>query len=200
MTEQLQIDIKRGAVFEDYVEEYFRNRGWTIKRPKGYHPSYDFIFTRDRSSVRVEAKHDLMSDITGNFCIEKATLDHTTADVLILGTIHEAYAIPMDTARKLFNDFPKKQTGDLECNYSAIVPKRIFSHFQKLWPALVLKIHVCAVVICMRLMTAHYKGGAGSAAWAHINQSFPRLDCCLLAWRSVSRSKLALHPTRTSRP
>jgi hypothetical protein len=119
-------DIKRGAIFENYIESYFKRRGWSVKRAKGHVPGYDMVLTRGTSSIYVECKYDLMSDKTGNYAIEQASLEHTQSSVLIIGTLAEAYAIPMDTARQLFNQYPHKQTGDFYDNYSAIVPKQVF--------------------------------------------------------------------------
>jgi hypothetical protein len=119
-------DIKRGATFEDHIEEYFQRRGWTIKRAKGNVPGWDMCLTRGTSSIYVECKHDLMSDKTGNYALERASLEHTQSSVLIIGTPQEAYALSMEDARKLFNQYPKKQTGDFAFNFSAIVPKQVF--------------------------------------------------------------------------
>jgi hypothetical protein len=127
MYPKLKIDIARGAVFEQHVEDYFKRRGWSVKRAKGNIPSYDLILTKGRTSVLVEVKHDIMSDKTGNYALEQASLEHTQSAVLIIGTPQEAYAIPMDTARELFNKYPKRQTGDFIWNISALVPKQIFT-------------------------------------------------------------------------
>jgi hypothetical protein len=122
----MKLDLARGSVMEDFVEDYFKRRGWSVKRAKGNVPAYDLCVTKDRSSIYLEVKHDLMSDKTGNYVLEQASLEHTQSSVLIIGTPSEAYAIPMDTARELFNQYPHKQTGDFWWNVSAIVPKKIF--------------------------------------------------------------------------
>ena len=123
---KLTTDKKRGAIFEEYVQDYFERRGWTIKRAKGYVPGWDLILTRDKVSIYVEVKHDLMSDRTWNYALEFASLEHTQSSVLIIGTIEESYAIPMETARALFNEYPKVQSGDQAYNYSALIPKIVF--------------------------------------------------------------------------
>lgn len=119
---------------EDFVASYFKRRGWTVKRAVGNTPAYDICITRETSSVFIEIKHDILSEKTGNYCLELASLEHTQSSVLIIGTPNLAWVLPMDTARKLFNDYPKKQTGDFPNNYSALVPKQIFvsSNFQRL--------------------------------------------------------------------
>lgn len=122
----MKIDIARGEVFELWVEDYFKRRGWTVKRAKGNVPAYDLCITKGRSSIYLEVKHDLMSDKTGNYALEQASLEHTQSTVLIIGTPREAYVLSMDEARKLFNEYPKKQTGDFAFNFSAIVPKQVF--------------------------------------------------------------------------
>jgi hypothetical protein len=119
-------DLKRGSVFEDFVADYFQKRGWTVKRAKGNIPAYDLILTKDRSSIYVEVKFDELSDRTQNYCLEQASLEHTQSQVLIIGTPQEAYAVSMEDARKLFNQFPHRQTGDLPWNFSALVPKQVF--------------------------------------------------------------------------
>lgn len=126
MYPKMSVDIERGAVFERYVESYFKRRGWTVKRATGNTPAYDLCLTRGPTSIYVECKYDLMSDKTGNYALEQASLEHTQSSVLIIGTLEEAYAVPMDTARQLFNQYPHKQTGDFMWNISAIVPKQIF--------------------------------------------------------------------------
>lgn len=123
----MALDLRRGQVFEDYIEDYFKQRGWTTKRAKGHVPSYDLIITRGRFSIPIEIKYDLMSDTTGNYCLEQKSLEQTKSDYLIIGTPNLAYILPIEEARKLFNEYPKKQTGDFEWNYSAIVPKEVFS-------------------------------------------------------------------------
>ena len=122
----MKIDVRRGAVFEDFVEGYFKQRGWAVKRAKGNVPAYDLILTRGTSLIYVECKYDQMSDKTGNYALEQRSLEHTQSSVLIIGTPQEAYAIPMDTARELCNIYPKRQTGDFAFNFSALVPKEIF--------------------------------------------------------------------------
>jgi hypothetical protein len=73
-----------------------------------------------------------MSDQTGNFCLESKSLEQTKSDYLIIGTPELAYILPMDTAKQLFNKYPKRQTGDFAWNYSALVPKTAFINFQQL--------------------------------------------------------------------
>jgi len=113
-------------LFEDHVADYFANRGWSIKRAKGNVPGWDLIITKNRTSVYVEVKHDIASDRTGNYALELDSLEHTQSDYLIIGTPTEAYILSVTAARKLFNQYPKRQTGDFAWNYSAIVPKTIF--------------------------------------------------------------------------
>jgi hypothetical protein len=134
LKEKLQIDIKRGAILEDYVQAYFERRGFKIHRAKGYIPAYDLIATKGQQSIYVEVKHDEMSDSTGNYCLEKKSLDQSKSHILVIGTPQECYALPMETARKLYQDFPKKHTGDQQQNVSALVPKSVFisSNFQRL--------------------------------------------------------------------
>lgn len=133
MYEKMQIDIARGQVFERFIESYFKRRGWTVKRATGNTPAYDLCLTRGTSSIFVECKYDRMSDKTGNYALEQASLEHTQSSVLIIGTLDEAYAIPMDTARHLFNQYPHKQVGDFYNNFAAIVPKDIFKlNYQRL--------------------------------------------------------------------
>jgi|GEM_PF-2773708 len=132
MYQKMAQDIKRGKVFEDYIEEFFRSRGWTIKRAKGNTPAYDQIITRGKTSIPIEIKHDLMSDQTGNYCLERKSLLQTQSAYLIIGTPQEAYILPMNEARRLYNRYPKKQTGDVPDNISAIIPKEKFLKFQSL--------------------------------------------------------------------
>jgi len=132
MSPKLQIDIKRGAILEDWCEDYFKAKGWTVKRAKGNVPAYDQILTKGQQSISVEIKHDEMSDRTQNYCLERASLEHTQSDYLVIGTPREAYILKMNEARKLFNQYPKKQTGDIPDNVSAIVPKTVFASYQRL--------------------------------------------------------------------
>lgn len=127
-------DLKRGLELEDYVEEYFKTRGWSIKRARGHTPAYDMILTRGATSIALEVKYDILSDSTGNYALEAKSLQQTQSDILVIGTPRELYALPMDTARKLYQAFPKKQTGDHPNNISALVPKSVFveNNFQKL--------------------------------------------------------------------
>lgn len=92
------------------------------------------ILTRGATSIALEVKHDILSDSTGNYALEKKSLEQTQSDILIIGTPKELYALPMDTARKLYQAFPKKQTGDYQNNISALVPKQVFisNKFQRL--------------------------------------------------------------------
>jgi len=113
-------------VFEDFVEAYFKQRGWTVKRAKGNVPGYDLIITKDRTSLYLECKHDEMSDITNNYCLEQASLEHTQSDYLVIGTPNLAYVLPMNEARKLFNQYPHKQVGDFIDNMAALVPCEVF--------------------------------------------------------------------------
>jgi hypothetical protein len=123
----MKIDIARGEIFEQFVEGYFISGGWTIKRAKGNVPAYDLCITKGPRSFYLECKFDELSDITNNYCLEQASLEHTQSDYLVIGTLNLAYILPIEEARKLFNEYPKKQTGDFDCNLSAIVPKEVFS-------------------------------------------------------------------------
>jgi hypothetical protein len=127
-------DLKRGQELEDYIEEYFKGRGWSVKRARGNIPAYDAILTKEATSIAVEIKHDILSDSTGNYALEGKSLQQTQSDILIIGTVRECYALPISTAKKLYNAFPKKQTGDQLYNISALVPKQVFidNHFQRL--------------------------------------------------------------------
>lgn len=87
---------------------------WTISRvilsvvvgpprePKENVPSYDLIITRGHSLIPIEIKYDLMSDITGNYCLEQKSLEQTKSDYLVIGTPNLAYILPVEEARKLF--------------------------------------------------------------------------------------------------
>jgi hypothetical protein len=132
MYPKMKIDIGRGQVFEDYIEDYFKRRGWSVKRAKGNVPVYDMILTRGTHSLMVECKFDEMSDRTGNYCLEEKSLEQTQSDYLIIGTPNLAYILPIATARQLFNEYPKRQTGDFAHNFSALVPKLAFINFQRL--------------------------------------------------------------------
>src|SRR5687767_11194506 len=102
----MKVDLARGSLMEDYVENYFKRRGWTAKRAEGNTPQYDLILTKDRTSIYVEVKFDELSDITNNYCLEQASLEHTQSQFLIIGTPREAYVLGMDEARSLFNQYP----------------------------------------------------------------------------------------------
>jgi hypothetical protein len=129
----MKIDIARGATFELFIEDYFKRRGWTVKRAKGNVPGYDLILTKGRTSFYAECKHDIASDRTGNYALELASLEHTQSDYLIIGTSSLAYILPIEEARKLFNQYPKRQVGDFLDNYAAIVPKQVFAlNYQRL--------------------------------------------------------------------
>jgi hypothetical protein len=123
--EHLQTDLKRGAILEDFVADYFSKRGWATHRAKGKVPSYDIIITKGAKSLWLEVKHDVMSDTTGNYCLEQKSLTQSKSHILVIGTPHELYALPMNTARELFNEYPKRQTGDFADNMSALIPKSV---------------------------------------------------------------------------
>jgi hypothetical protein len=73
-----------------------------------------------------------MSDQTGNYCLERKSLLQTRSAYLIIGTPQESYIVPMNEARRLYNEYPKRQTGDFSDNFSAIIPKEKFFKFQSL--------------------------------------------------------------------
>jgi hypothetical protein len=91
-----------------FIESYFKRRSWTVKRAVGHVPAYDMCITKGPASIYVECKYDLMSDRTGNYALEKASLEHTQNQVLIFGTTAECYALPMETARRFFNRLSQK--------------------------------------------------------------------------------------------
>jgi hypothetical protein len=67
-----------------------------------------------------------MSDTTGNYCIEKRSLERTIASILIIGTPKEAYMIPVDELKKLVQGYTPRQTGDTPDNLSYLIPKTVF--------------------------------------------------------------------------
>lgn len=131
---QFKRDIARGNILEDFGDEWFKKRDWSVLKAKGNCPQYDRVYTKDRTSIWIEYKHDEMSDVTGNYCLEGKTLQVTQAHYLIIGTPKEAWILPIDTARSLYNIFPKRMVGDLPNNWAALVPRNIFeqNNYQRL--------------------------------------------------------------------
>jgi hypothetical protein len=122
--EKFNTDIKRGTVLEDLVRQKFEARGFFVTHIEGKFKYWDFAVSRGNLTAKVEVKNDLRSTETGNFCLEKQSLDNTIASLMVIGTPQEAYLIPTDEVRKLFHEATDiRDVGDQRGNYSAIIPK-----------------------------------------------------------------------------
>ena len=76
------------------------------------------------SDYRVEVKYDYRSEDTGNVCIERSSLDYSTADIFVIGTIGNAYVLSLNQAKELYkNATDKRCVGDIAQNWCAIIPK-----------------------------------------------------------------------------
>lgn len=123
--QKFKADLARGNILEDFVADYFTNRGWTVERAEGYTPAYDLRITRDTSSLLLEIKHDILSDQTNNYALESRSLTYSKSDFLVIGTPNELYYLPMQKARQLMNQYPFVQAGDMDHNPTALVPKQV---------------------------------------------------------------------------
>jgi len=122
--QQFKTDIKRGAVLENAVRAKFEAKGFHVTHVDKKFKYWDFAISKGDICSKVEVKADYRSDETGNYCLEKKSLDNTIASLMVIGTPQEAYLIPIDEVRKLFNEATDiRDVGDIRGNYSAIIPK-----------------------------------------------------------------------------
>lgn len=119
-------DVSRGGVLEDAVRKKLEANGWHVTHVGGKFHYWDFAISKGSMCCKVEVKHDIKSDETGNYCIEHQWLKHTLASLLIIGTPKEAYMIPIDEVRKIVSGWKDvRDVGDQQLNFSSIIPKHL---------------------------------------------------------------------------
>jgi hypothetical protein len=126
-SQQFRKDLKRSQPLVDWVDGWFQSKGFKTSQTKGKAP-YDLRATKVEgmrlSDFRVEVKFDEKSLETHNLCIERSSLDYSTADIFIIGTVRNAYILSLDQAKQLYHDAPDKRcVGDIPGNWCAIIPK-----------------------------------------------------------------------------
>jgi hypothetical protein len=129
LTPKFNIDLVRGAVFEDWFCEYRRKRGGRPVKTSGFFPAFD---VEDQGRT-YELKHDIYSNRTGNYALEKRSLEKSKADFLVIGTPSEAYFLPLETARTIYRAYPERRIGDSPDNWGVLVPKQeLINYAQRL--------------------------------------------------------------------
>jgi len=126
-SQQFKRDLKRSQPLVNWVDGWFQSKGFRTSQTKGK-ASYDLRATkvegRRLSDYRVEVKYDYRSEDTGNICIERSSLDYSTADIFVIGTIGNAYILSLNQAKELYkNADDKRCVGDISGNWCAIIPK-----------------------------------------------------------------------------
>ena len=120
----------RGGVFEDWFCDYRLKRGGRPKRSQGYFPDFDV----EDEGKTFELKHDIYSVRTGNYALEKRSLEKSKADYLVIGVPGDAYFLPLETARTIYRAYPERQIGDHPDNRGVLVPKDELKFYaQQLW-------------------------------------------------------------------
>lgn len=128
-------DKQIGSGLERVLVENFRfynihshlNPGETLDEKQ----KYDFIFEPGGKRMLGEAKLDLQSCVTGNLCLEEATLNHSQADYFF----HSYLIVKVfnrDEYRTLFMNSQKKLVGDNKLP-AALVRYRDIQVGQPLW-------------------------------------------------------------------
>lgn len=114
--EKVLADIKTGERLEQAVKDKLEKNGWHCVHVPGKFKYWDFAISKGSMVSKVEVKYDRRSDETGNYAIEKKWLDETIASLLIIGTLDEAYMIPVDDVRELVKGCYFRQMGDSPLN------------------------------------------------------------------------------------
>ena len=129
--EKFKRDLAQGHVYETKALKYFDYD--TVDVKTGYFKDYDFEFTKDGKTKRVEVKSDGMASKTGNLCIEysykgkPSGVKATTADYWVHFVVYddtdEAYIIPVADLKTLVRGCRAVKSGDNYNAMSYLLPK-----------------------------------------------------------------------------
>ena len=124
---QFKFDLKRSQPLVDFTKAWFKAKGFRTSQTKGkmlYDLRATKVDSRKLTDFRVECKYDQRSLETQNICLEKHSLDYSTADIFIIGMPEKAYVLTLDQARWLYSNADVKRcVGDIPNNLAAIIPK-----------------------------------------------------------------------------
>jgi hypothetical protein len=124
MYAKFQKDLKASQPFVDWIAKKLRNAGWEVRLSnRAAFDIYAFRFeTGKLHEITIECKCQHKLPLTGNHFIETKAIHDTQADLWATGVIGDAYLLKTQTAKQLYQRYPKKQGGDFEWNNGALVP------------------------------------------------------------------------------
>jgi hypothetical protein len=129
-TPQLEI----GQSFEQSFANLLEIKGWSVTFNEGEYEDLktcDLKITKNGLTLWVELKKDLMSQKTGNVCVEIKALSHSKAPILVYGLPTpywtDIYKMPLKTMLQYAIEYPVKKWVGSPKVYAALIPKDIFT-------------------------------------------------------------------------
>ena len=146
---KFQQDLKQGHFYEKEALKYFEYD--TYEQKEGYFKEYDFTYTKDDETFKVEVKSDRLASRTGNLFIEfecrnkPSGIGATTADYWVYFILFcknnnvyggeviktECYVIPTDELKKLIKRCRIVSGGDDYASKGYLLNKNKCSKYLK---------------------------------------------------------------------
>lgn len=134
LTYNLTDQLKIGQQFELSVKNLLEIKGWVVSLNQSKDLAtlrkYDLAIKKDGCSFWVEIKKDVMSERTGNICIDYDSLSKSESSIFILGLPNQygtdIYKMPLQTIYRYAKDYPiQKAVGQWGLK-NALIPKNEF--------------------------------------------------------------------------
>jgi hypothetical protein len=128
---------KIGLPFEHSVARLLEIKGWKVKRNPAPQDrvsqalqDYDLWIKKDGESYWVEIKKDVMSQSTGNVCIDWRSLEKSKSSIFILGLPNEygtdIFKMPLKSAYLYGKNYPIQKKVGQWGETCALIPKDEF--------------------------------------------------------------------------
>jgi hypothetical protein len=130
----LKPQLEIGQRFELSVKHLLEIKGWTVKLNESDDlkqlQKYDLWITKNGSSYWVEVKKDIMSERTGNVCIDWDSLSKSKASLFVIGLPNEygtdIFTMPLKAIYEYAKKYPvQKKVGQWGLE-NALIPKMKF--------------------------------------------------------------------------
>lgn len=121
--------LKIGQAYEQTVKRLFEKKGAIVEENIGDYEQLkgcDLIVTKDGRRWLVEVKLDVMSQKTGNVCVELEAMFHSKSELIVYGLPQDQwtdmYIIPRLQLLQFARDYPIKKFVGQWKTQSAIIP------------------------------------------------------------------------------
>lgn len=131
-------DRAEGSKLEDTLIAILQSKGlqaWKNPAPEGDYEgrcSHDLAYEGPKGEVKIEAKMDWLSALTGNLCIERPTLEHSKSELFVFG-YPQFHAFTREEIEQLWAVGRKLLVGNPQVEASLVSKKIMQTVGQPFW-------------------------------------------------------------------